>query len=282
MWLIDWVSHQRFEDLPEIARVWGWWLYWVLFKRRRIMLDNLRRVFPHWDKEERKKIAYKSLSYMVLAVLDTLWAYGRYCQDPDLFRNWFLGEGSRLAGREGLAVLLKQGGLICTAHYGTFTALVQYFAFHQRTGVFLKKIKNPYLQLWADRIIREMGSMPLYIDEVSAVKKAVGILRSNGVVVVLLDQHFGRDGRIKVDFFGYPAFTAGGAVELAMRMDKQVVAMFCRREEKNFVILDKGILWPREGVSSSKDVVQYFTRLLEDVIMVSPEQWAWLHRRWKV
>ncbi len=281
-WLIEWVSHKRFEDLPNLARSLARSLYFLFPSRRKIMLENISLAFPDFGAKRVETLARNSLSYMLLAVLDTVWWYGWHRREKERSRDWFLNEGVKFYQTGGRDLVLRGGGLVCTGHYGTFTALVQYFAFHRPTGVFLKKIKNPYLQGWADRIIREMGVVPLYIDEVGSVKTAMKILRGDGILLALLDQHFGRKGRVLVEFFGRPAYAGAGAVELAMRMGKPVVAIFCQRESDCFGAIDKGVLWNGKLDKSPREIVQDFTNSLESVIMSQPEQWAWLHRRWKV
>ncbi len=279
-WLIKQVSGRRFEELPSIAQRWAGPFYWLLFNRRRIMFENLSCVFPEWDGEKKKKVSRKSLFYMLLAVLDTVWWYDWHSREKEKSRDWLLNECIKFSGVESKDLILERGGLVCTAHYGTFPGVAQFFAFHRPTGVFLKKIKNPYLQGWSDKIIREMGLVPLYVGEMKSVKKAAKILKEKGVLVVLLDQHFGRRGRIKVNFFNRPAFAAGGAVDLSLRMRRPVVAMFCSRGVGDITVIDKGVLWDRDDVSV-QEIVQNFTTSLESVIMSNPEQWAWLHRRWK-
>lgn len=244
------------------------------------MFENLSYVFPEWDGEKKKEVSRKSLFYMLLAVLDTVWWYEWHYREKKKSRDWLLNECIKFSEVRSRDLILERGGLVCTAHYGAFPSVAQYFAFHRPAGVFLKKIKNAYLQTWSDRIIREMGVVPLYVGEMKSVRKAANILKEKGILIVLLDQHFGRRGRIKVNFFNRPAFAAGGAVNLALRMGKPVVTMFCYRGKDDITVIDKGILW-EEGVSSVREIVQNFTTLLESVIMSNPEQWAWLHRRWK-
>jgi len=281
-WLLKQVSGQRFDELPSIAQKWVGPFYWLLFNRRRIMFENLSYVFPDWNMDQKKEMARKSLFYMLLAILDTIWWYEWVHRERERSRNWLLNQCIKFSEVRSRDLILERGGLVCTAHYGTFPGVAQYFAFHKPTGVFLKRIKNSYLQTWADKIIREMGLIPLYINEIGSIKKARNILKSGGVLVVLLDQHFGKKGRIKVEFFNRPAFAAGGAVELSMRMNKPVVAMFCYRGEGDITVIDKGVLWERGGDVPVREIVQSFTTSLESVIMSNPEQWAWLHRRWKV
>ena len=107
-------------------------------------------------------------------------------------------------------------------------------------------------------------------------------MANRGVIVTLLDQHFGRKGRVKVNFFGRPAYAAGGMVRLAMRMGADIVPIFARRRKQDLVIEVLRPIWSQGMGLSDYEIVQRFTDILEDLLRKEPIPWAWMHRRWKV
>ncbi len=280
-WLCRILDRVGFEGLPR----WSWIFVWILspfyLLRRGQVSRNLKRAFPGLDEKEIDALGWRSFRSTVLSLMDVLWWCGWYSRESEVARKWFTGEGVRFNDNSIKDVLLRDGGIVCTGHFSTFPVIPQYFALFRPTGVFLKKVKNPFIQSRLDRLLRGMGVIPLYVDEKGAIRRAVEILRDKGIVVVLLDQHFGRKGRVEVEFFGHKAFSAGGVVELAQKMDKEIWACLVKRREDHFEITYVKRLFSPGIDVEGREIVQNFTNLLERAIMDSPEDWLWLHRRWK-
>ncbi len=280
-WLCRILDRIGFEGLPR----WSWIFVWILspfyLLRRGQVRRNLKRAFPELDEKEIDTLGWRSFRSTVLSLMDVLWWCGWHSRETELARKWFTGEGVRFNDNSIKDALLRDGGIVCTGHFSTFPVIPQYFALFGPTGVFLKKVKNPFIQSRLDRLLRGMGVIPLYVDEKGAIRRAVEILRDKGIVVVLLDQHFGRKGRVEVEFFGHKAFSAGGVVELAQKMDKEIWACLVKRREDHFEITYVKRLFSPGIDVEGREIVQNFTNLLERAIMDSPEDWLWLHRRWK-
>jgi len=130
---------------------------------------------------------------------------------------------------------------------------------------------------------REATGMKLYHRE-SAVRASLLALRSNELVGMLMDQNAGDDG-VFVDFFGRLASTAPGAAVFALKTEAAVLPTFGYRKPDNTHVVTIGAPVPliRTG-DHKRDVLENtarYTKVVEEKIRAHPEQWFWLHKRWK-
>ena len=117
-----------------------------------------------------------------------------------------------------------------------------------------------------------------------AVRRSLQALRKNELVGILLDQNAGDDG-IFVEFFGHPASTAPGAAAFAIRTGAAVVPTFGWRnaDDSHTIQIDAPVPLIETG-DREKDIrenTQRFAKITEDRIRARPDQWFWLHKRWK-
>lgn len=109
---------------------------------------------------------------------------------------------------------------------------------------------------------------------------------SNGEVLFIpLDQNFGGDGGVFVDFFGQKAATATGPVVFARRAKAPIVPMFIVREKDGaHTIMVEQALDLQERSDGEEAVtinIARLTNLIERYIRRYPHEWGWMHRRWK-
>jgi len=123
------------------------------------------------------------------------------------------------------------------------------------------------------------------IEKEGATKKIVRLLRENQAIGILSDQNVAAREGIFVDFFGRPACTAVGTAVLAMRTGAPVLPAFMARMKNGKY---KFIIKPPVEISVTGDDeadihtnTQRFTRIVEEVVREYPDQWFWIHQRWK-
>ncbi len=110
-------------------------------------------------------------------------------------------------------------------------------------------------------------------------------LKANGIVGLLIDQNWSRQEGVFVDFFGRPACTSDGLARLALHTEAPVIPAFMVRQEngKYRLVIGEAVELINTG-QRIKDVLintQNFTRIIEDMIRKYPDQWFWVHQRWK-
>jgi KDO2-lipid IV(A) lauroyltransferase len=150
--------------------------------------------------------------------------------------------------------------------------------------VVMRAMDNAYL----DRLIREYRTMHgnKTVDKDNFVRGLLAAMKAGEVVGILMDTNMTPPQGIFVDFFGVPACTASGLARIALRTDAAVVPTFTIWDAalgKYRLRFDPAMELIKTG-DLEADIVantQMFTHLIEKYVRKYPEQWLWVHRRWK-
>jgi KDO2-lipid IV(A) lauroyltransferase len=143
----------------------------------------------------------------------------------------------------------------------------------------IRPLDHPLLDELAARFRRRSGAE--LIVKRQAVRDVIAALRRGRMVGVLLDQNATRAEGVFVPFFGVPASTSKGLALLALRTGAPVLPVFLRRESDGRHCMEVG---PPVPPPPDSDVVAYtarFNQVLEATIRRAPEQWLWMHARWR-
>ena len=179
-----------------------------------------------------------------------------------------------------------RGVVFVTAHFGNwewFNSLAS--SLGVSGGSIARPLDNQRLNAFV-KGIRERNGLSIF-DKQGAMRQALRTLRDNRVVGVLLDQDAGGRGLMS-PFLGRPASTLTVPVELAMRSGAPMVAAALRRNDgpgRRFVVrFNPSPHQPDPGADPELEVdrvVHALNRDLSALILEAPEQWFWIHRRWK-
>jgi KDO2-lipid IV(A) lauroyltransferase len=181
--------------------------------------------------------------------------------------------------------LLRGGPLIMvTGHFGNWEMAGYLFGvFGFPPNSVARTLDNPYLDRYL-RAFRERTGQKL-IPKTGGYDQMLDVLRRGGVLSFLADQDAGSNG-LFVEFFGRPASTHKAIALLALEHRAPVIAGYARRVGPGFhyEVGCTAIIEPDEFTGSPDDVrllTQRFTTALETAIRRDPDQYLWLHRRWK-
>lgn len=270
---VDWASALG----GWIARSIGPWL-----PVSRVGRDNLRRAFPEMPDAEIERV--------LRGVWDNL---GRFMAEyPHLHRLWDFdpdnpGKKGRVevVGAEHFMNLRDDGvpGLIFSAHFGNWELLPVGARRHDLpVAVLFRPPNNPF----AARLVRKIrGAVmgELLRSGIQGIIGAVKVLEQGGHVGMLVDQHFRRG--IAVNFFGRPVRTATAFARLARRFDCPVHgARVERLHGARFrVTVSPPLELPRtdDPRADVAAITQQITTMIEGWVRERPDQWLWLHRRWR-
>jgi KDO2-lipid IV(A) lauroyltransferase len=274
---IGWVlAHLPSAMGLAVGRRLGDALWWLLPRRRRLTLDNLARSFGREQSPaELRRLGRRSFQHVGMNLIEAC----RYFLRPtDVMLSRVRVEGGehfRAAAAQG------RGVLILTAHYGNWELLA---AAHSLSGlplsIVMRPLDHPLLDDLAARFRRRSGAE--LIIKRQAVREVLQALRRQRMVGILLDQNATRAEGVFVPFFGVPASTSKGLAVLALRTGAPVVPAFLRRDPDgrgHCVDVGAPIPPPPDG-----DVATYtaaFNQALEAAIRRAPEQWLWMHARWR-
>jgi len=264
----------------HVARGLGDFLGDILFRviriRREVTLVQLQEAFPNKTPRELLKCGracYRNIVNMAVELIRL--------GDADLHEmsGFFQVKGLRLLDE---ALKAGRGLVMVTFHFGNWELVGAYIS---RLGyplnVVVQRIHNPFI----DRMISEMrlGAGMKTIPRSSALKESLRALDNNNIVIFLADQD-AHDSGVFVPFFHQSASTPRGPAVIALRRDVPAVMTFVvRREDGIFEINFEPILYEREGdlETDVEGFTRTFTSRLEEYVRKHPDQWLWLHKRWK-
>ena len=272
IWLLHWLP------LGALARVgsgFGWLLYWVVLPRRKIALTNLRLCFPELSEAERRALARRNFALIGRSMLERglAWWAG-----PERLRATVRIDGLEHLQRlraEGRPVLLLAPHFLGLDMAGTRLTLEGDFV-----SVYSPQ-KDKVFDHWLHHG-RSRFNDQLLLSRHDGVRATVKAMKSGRPFYYLPDLDYGRKESIFVPFFGVPAATITGLPRLARLAGAAVVPSIARvlPGGKGYV-LELGEPWadyPSDDVEA--DTLR-MNRWLEGVVRTMPEQYYWVHRRFK-
>ena len=252
--------------------------YHAVAKHRLIALHNLRCAFPEKDMEELIRIAkgvYRNLAITAAEFFDL----------PSITKE-NLHEWVELEGLEHFEAGIAQGKGLLTiiAHFGNWELMpVTGPLFLKSSYIVYRPLDSPVLDNIVEHVRTINGNV--MVPKGGSGKQIMTLLKENQCIGILSDQNVSAREGVFVDFFGRPACTGAGLAVLALRSGAPVLPMFMARQKSGKY---KFILKPLVEISRTGDYeadllenTQRFTKVVEDIVREYPDQWFWIHQRWK-
>lgn len=263
-----------------------WWcrvLAWVadgaLGIRRSVVAENLARAMPQQSVAARARIGRAMWEHLFLMVCE-LAHLQRKLHDTN-WRRYLRVEQRRIVVG---ALLESRPAVIVSGHFGNFELgcyVIGLLGF--RGYAIARPLDNPFL----DRLVRRFReSRGQYIlDKDGCAPQIAELLAAGETLVLLGDQHAGPKG-CWVDFFGQPASCHKGVALFTLTSGAPMVVLGVVRqgEPLRYAVELAGFADPRqlpEELSNVKGLTRWYNACLEEKIRQYPEQYWWLHRRWK-
>ncbi len=188
-------------------------------------------------------------------------------------------------GREHIDKVLAQGrgAIILTAHFGNWELLGASILAHGYTirGI-TRQLRSRRLDAIVSSYREKVGWQG--IDRDRAVREVLRCLNRNELIAILADVDTRTRG-IFVDFFGRPAYTPYGPVAFALKTGAAILPTFIvRQPDDSHRAIVEAPLPLQQGGGREEDLLvntQRFTKIIESYIRRYPEQWIWMHERWK-
>lgn len=291
-----WIWFHVPHAIPE-ARIPGWIARWRFMRwstkaaagfnklrgkfceHRNRAEHHIRLSFPEFDERRVSEVALGSMQQLAMLAgealltprLVTVSTRLRYVRLTEL--------------EEAIRVLLgRKGCIMLTGHYGSWELL----GFSLATLGFdivavMRPLDNEYLNHYLlDR--RERSGLRLLYKK-GATASAGDVIESGGALCFIADQNAGSKGMF-VDFFGRKASTYKAIGLLAMQYEVPIICGCARRVSLRFEyeICVNRIIYPHEWKQQADElrwITQEYTKAIEDFVRVAPEQYLWIHRRWK-
>lgn len=254
-------------------------IYYHLFPRHRLIaIHNLKTSFPEKDMAEIIMLARKA--YRNIAVVAA-----EFFDIPRLNRDNIVNR-VEVVGLENCEKALKKGKglLLSSAHFGNWELAAAALSLFVRPAfVLYRPLDNAFLDDLVFRVRSSTGNTPL--PKKRAMRQMLSILSKNEIICIIIDQNVAWKEGVFVDFFRRPACTTDGIAQLALRTGAPVIPGFLLRvkDGKYRLIAGEEIKVVNTGNWDSDVVIntQNFTRAIEEMVRAHPDQWLWLHHRWK-
>lgn len=268
------------------GKLWGQILFACGF-RRKVVRENIRLAFPDWDEdkiEALERANYEHYGLLLLEFLRSFWRFGD-----------FLDRHSSVEGEANLhqAFSHGKGVFVMTAHLGNWEALPSHGAWVLKvpTNMVTKRLKPDWFHELVESTRGELGTHMFY--EPRTMQNVVRALRKNEIVGFAMDQFAGSPVGARVPFFGIPVGTNTVLAVLAHRYGAPVIPGFAlRKPGGGFHVVFEPPILPTECTEEDtnyanlreKEIIvdtAKYTAVLESWVRRYPEQWLWIHRRWK-
>src|SRR5947209_15621157 len=254
-------------------------VYLLNGRLRRVGMRNLQIAFPEMPRRERRRI-----------IRSLFWHLGRQLAEFCRFPKYSKENVSQVIIYDGVenfetARAAGKGVIFLTAHLGawelsSFMHSLHGYAMH----IVARGLDNPYVDALVTRYRTLRGNT--IFDKDDFARGLLAALRNGETVGILMDTNMTPPQGVFVDFFGVPACTASGLARIALRTDAAVVPGFTvwdSKLRKYILRFDPAVELIRTGDDQADIVANTakFTKVIEDFIRRYPDQWLWVHRRWK-
>mgnify|MGYP006294105481 CR=1 FL=1 len=259
------------------GKLFGRFAHLVTKKRRKLAKENLAMAFPDQLSEDKVRQIIKEVYENVGLMLVEFIMLQKI--NHDNFQQYVEVEGQKNLDK---AYNQDQGIIIYGAHFGNWEWMAAFISLlGYPLNAIVQKQHNQYFNDYINGIREDKGLnvIPLGVS----VRKAYSALKNGECVFILGDQD-ARDRGWKLNFFGRPASTYNGVIQLAERTGARIVPTFLIRQKRG---KHKLIFYPSHRIGQDlsreeqKQKLQELTNIVEEVVRENKSQWFWLHKRWK-
>lgn len=258
-----------------LGRTLGRLAWHVARRERRKALANIAIAFPEWSDAKRKETIRAMFRHMGMSLFEIAWL-PNLKQEGGVTTTLFEGAEEVMAQIDA-----GRGVIIFTAHCGNWEWLACGTGlFGRPTSVLQRERDQPELNRYITDLRANAGVHSIDRGSASSARDMMRIIKHGGILAFLVDQNL-RTESVKVPFFGRPAPTPIGPAKLAIRTEALVSITFTERlpDGRHLIRYLPPIQCKRSDDPAA--LVAHATTLIEEQIRRVPEQWVWMHDRWK-
>jgi KDO2-lipid IV(A) lauroyltransferase len=267
-----------FEAACGAARLLAWLVYHMDRRHRLVAKENLEKAFPgRYGPEEVDRLV-RAVYQHFCAVAVEMAHLPRRLHVTNWKRHVEICDGERMVD----AMLSDRPLFIVTGHFGNWEVtgyVLGLLGF--RTHAIARPLDNPYLDAYLRRFREKTGQRLL--SKQGDFDRMEQILRAGGVLAILADQDAGQRG-LFVEFFGRPASTHKAVALMALEHDVPMLVAGSPKLGDRYAVTPAELIDPRDyqrEADAVRAITARFTADLERLVRQAPEQYFWLHRRWK-
>lgn len=252
--------------------------YYLSPRHRLITLHNLKCAFPEKDMKELKAIAHRVYEHLGIIVSE-------FFDLPSITEENYV-EWVEFEGLEHFqaAKSMGKGVIASVSHFGNWEMMAVAFAVAvEPLTIMYRPLDNPIL----NEIVTFVRTRPgnILLPKEGSMRKALRALYEGKVLCILNDQNVDTREGVFVDFFGRPACTGTGLATLAMLSGAPILPVFMPRlPDGRYRLIFLAPFMAEDTGNYERDLfvnTQRIAKILEDTVNQYPDQWLWLHQRWK-
>jgi len=252
--------------------------YYLIPIRKTTVLENLTNAFPEYDEKKIRSIAYNTYKSFLTAFIEILYLSKISRKQLETAVNCPNKELIETKFKEGKGVILL------SAHFGNWEYVAASVAAQLNLpfSVVVKPQRNPYVSDWLNMVRTRWNN-----DIVSlglSIRKTYQTLKEKKIVAMVADQR-GSQESIKVEFFGRKVSVHVGPAVLALKTGAPILCGIpVRQKDYSYKLVMHEISkdnLPEDNEEKIIELSQRHTSYLESFIRKHPEQWLWMHKRWK-
>ncbi len=262
----------------RFSSVIAFFFYYIVPIRKDVVFDNLKHAFPEYSKDKIREIAYgsyKSFCFTLAEILYMPWLTDEQlkqimvCENQDLIVNRFNE---------------NNGVILLSAHFGNWEYLATSVALqiNKKFYVVVKPQRNPFVNDWMNKYRTKWTNeiVPLGVS----IRNVFSVLLNKGIVAMVADQR-GPKESMKLEFFGRMTSVYTGPAVLSLKTNSPIIyGISVRQKDLNYKVelfeVDRNNL-PDNQDEKIKVLSERMIKNLEEIIRKNPEQWLWMHKRWK-
>lgn len=252
--------------------------FYLLPIRKDVVFDNLKLAFPELSSNQIKKLAYgtyKNFAITLVEILYLPWTSDEQIKNVVNFKDLDLIDKRE---KEGNGVILLSG------HFGNweYCAISVGAQLNKKLSVIVKPQRNNFVNDWMNRARTRWTNEVVPLG--ASIRNVYAVLMKKGIVAMVADQR-GPEESIKLEFFGRKTSVYTGPAVLSLKMNVPIIYGITIRQP-DFSYRCNVVEISRENLPDNYDekvkvLSERILRYLEDVIRKNPEQWFWMHKRWK-
>ncbi len=257
----------------------GYMAYLFLGRLRRVGQQNLQMALPELSQGERDEVLRGEYRHLGVQLAE-------FCLMP----GYSAERASDFIRYEGLEHYLEardrgRGVLVLTGHLGAWELSSFYHSLMgYRMGMVIRRLDNPLIDAMVNRIRCLHGNRVMHKDDFA--RGLIGEMRAGGTVGILMDTNMTPPQGVFVPFFGVEACTASGMARVARKTGAAVLPGFLlwERGEGRYVLQfgrELEVIATDDQDEDARVNTARFTAEIEGYVRRYPDQWLWMHRRWK-
>ncbi len=262
----------------KFAFILAFVFYYIIPIRRETVLENLKIAFPEYSQKKIKEISFQCYLNFAISLVEIL--YAPYMSDSDI---------KSAVKCNNLDFILKKyeedhGVILLSAHFGNweYMALSMGYQLNKSLAVVIKSQRNKYVTNWLNKMRITWGNriVPLGIS----IRQIYKELKDKNIVAMVADQRGPEDG-IRVDFFNRKTAAYPGPAMLSLKTKAPILyGIAIRQPDYSYVTEFVEISQDNLPEADEEKVIELSRRhmaYLEKIVREYPEQWLWMHKRWK-